>query len=169
MEPSTKHRWTNRSGILTLLGLTAAVLLLFAWTTWMAGPDVDLKTLGWRTDLTQAVTEASDANKPVIVYFTADWCGPCQIYRREVLVDPRLAEALQANVIPVVIDIDQPGAGQDLFVKLGLIAIPTTLAITPEMKPIDLFHWDGSTEAVNDFLNWLPRVTDAMSPSTAMH
>ena len=38
----------------------------------------------WRSDLTAALENAAAQDKPVLAYFTAEWCPPCQIMKREV-------------------------------------------------------------------------------------
>jgi protein disulfide-isomerase len=61
--------------------------------------------IAWRNDLNTAQREAGDANKLVLLYFTASWCGPCQEMRRTVWTDERVADAMQ-RYVPVKVDID---------------------------------------------------------------
>jgi thiol:disulfide interchange protein len=51
------------------------------------------------------MTQARVAKKPVLAYFTAGWCGPCQNMKRTVWSDQKVADAAKAYV-PVRIDID---------------------------------------------------------------
>ena len=60
----------------------------------------------WRDDLPAARAEAAAANKPVLLYFTADWCGPCQYMKRSVFPDLSVAAAME-GYIPVKIDTDR--------------------------------------------------------------
>lgn len=43
-----------------------------------------------------------------MIFFTADWCSPCRIMKRQVFADHEVMEAINSNVVPVEIDIDDP-------------------------------------------------------------
>ena len=45
----------------------------------------------------------------MLLYLTAEWCGPCQEMRREVFTDPQVADAI-SRFIPVRVDIDREQA-----------------------------------------------------------
>jgi thiol:disulfide interchange protein len=60
----------------------------------------------WQSDFAAAQAAARDSNRPILLYFTASWCAPCQQMRRYVWTDPRVADAAAAYQ-PVRIDIDQ--------------------------------------------------------------
>ena len=68
--------------------------------------DVNLIELTAENDLTELLKAAKENNKTSILYFHADWCGPCNKYR-ESLSDNLLKEALKdAQLIGVDIDQD---------------------------------------------------------------
>jgi thioredoxin 1 len=74
----------------------------------------------WRTDLDKAKLEARQSNKPLMIYFTADWCGPCQTLKTTTWADADVEKAL-ADYIPVKIDVDQsPSVAQ----HYGTAALP---------------------------------------------
>ena len=56
----------------------------------------------------------------MLVYFTADWCGPCQQMKRTVFSDPEVDRALRFHVA-VKIDVDQQPV---LAKKYGATSIP---------------------------------------------
>lgn len=72
----------------------------------------------------QGRAKASAENKLLVVVASADWCSPCQRYKREALADARVSEWLGANAVAVMLDVtnDNPEAAQ-----LGISAIPVTL------------------------------------------
>ena len=66
---------------------------------------------------------ASSANKPVIVRFTASWCGPCK------KIEPfitSLAEKHKAISTFVSVDVD---VHADLMEEFSVVGIPTLIAI----------------------------------------
>jgi protein disulfide-isomerase len=59
----------------------------------------------WRSDYAAATIEAKKAGKPLLVYFTADWCNPCQMLKSTTFADRGVAEAV-AKFIPVKLNVD---------------------------------------------------------------
>lgn len=51
------------------------------------------------TELDAAIGQAEDANQPVFVHFTADWCISCQLLERDVYPDPRISAALNGYTL----------------------------------------------------------------------
>ncbi|GAB2281290.1 hypothetical protein Dimus_015891 [Dionaea muscipula] len=71
-------------------------------------------------DLNNAFRKAEDESSQVILYFTAEWCGPCRF------LWPSLKGMSKdlSHVTVYKIDIDQEGIGQSLS-KLNINSVPT--------------------------------------------
>jgi thiol:disulfide interchange protein len=52
----------------------------------------------YRTDVAAAIEEAARLEKPLLLYFTADWCTYCRQLRREVLECPEVRAAAERFV-----------------------------------------------------------------------
>jgi protein disulfide-isomerase len=112
-----------------LVVLTVLVLMLaFSNFRKRATPHDNLP---WRKDLNAAKQEAAAANKPLLVYFTATWCGPCQSMARDVWPQPQVATAL-GSVIPVKIDVDEH---PDVARSFDVNAIPRLQLLHPDGAP----------------------------------
>lgn len=63
----------------------------------------------------------------VFAFATADWCLPCQQFKREALVDPEVERWVRENATPVYIDVDHnPSDAEALQVR----SIPQTTLMT---------------------------------------
>ncbi len=65
--------------------------------------------------------EVVKSDRPVVVDFYADWCGPCKI------IEPiihKLSEEYQGKVKFVKVDTD---ANQELAAQFGIMSIPTVM------------------------------------------
>merc|ERR1712166_780236 len=68
------------------------------------------------------VTHLSSSNKPALLYFTAAWCGPCQMVAPQI---ENLAEDL--DILKVDLDPNAELAGEH-----GITAVPTFILLKPE-------------------------------------
>jgi uncharacterized protein YyaL (SSP411 family) len=106
--------------------------------------------VAWRSDLPGALAEARTANKPVLLYFTAQWCGPCQYMRRNVFTDAGVAAAMRERYIPVRVDHDQR---QDLIARYQVATIPWFAVLDPDGRPVRLL--DRGVETPQEMVAWL--------------
>ena len=89
------------------------------------------------TSLENAVAESSRNGKPILIDFSADWCGPCRRLKQEVFDDGDRARAVEEAVVPVSI-VDRareygrnPDAIENLQRQYGVDAFPTLVVYSP--------------------------------------
>ncbi len=90
--------------------LSSLFHLCYAWYSFYA-PSNDIL---WADNYTEAQQQASESDKPIILFFTGKWCSPCQIIKRQVWADNQVISAVNAGVIPVMIDVDDKSMTQTL-------------------------------------------------------
>ena len=104
------------------------------------------------TDLASAVDRAKRENKVVFAVATADWCAPCQTYKRHALASDEVGAWLDANAVTLTLDVtDQSNPNRDA-IALGVGAIPASFIIDAEGNVLDT-----RTGAIpqDDLLAWL--------------
>jgi thioredoxin 1 len=80
------------------------------------------------TDATFA-TDVLQSDKPVIVDFWAEWCGPCRMVAPEI---EKLAEKYAGSVEVRKLDVD---ANPETAMHYGIMSIPTVAIFAPGQPP----------------------------------
>lgn len=133
-----------RRAIVPVLLILAAVAIVVVQSIGRRPHEV----IPWRDDFASASAEAKRTGKPILLDFSASWCGPCQEMRRTTWSDPQVAQDLDAYV-PVQIDLDHNPA---LAQQFAVSAIPHLDLIAPDGQVI------ASTEGEmnpDEFRAWL--------------
>ena len=120
-QPKRKHSPFRPVIFLAIVFLGVAAIFVIARNT---GP---AERIAWQTDLPRAMQSAEASNKQVLLYFTADWCGPCEEMKRTIFSDAEVEQALRFHV-PVKINIDQQPV---LARKYAVDSIPHFTVLDP--------------------------------------
>jgi len=103
--------------------LTFLVLSLgYAWYSFY----VPANDVTWADDVVSARQLAADSGQPMLLFFTAEWCVPCRVMKREVFADPDVARAINAKVVPVMVYAGEPGA-DEAFDRYDVRGTPITI------------------------------------------
>jgi protein disulfide-isomerase len=86
--------------------------------------------IAWRGgDVNDALAEAKEQNKPVLLYWGAVWCPPCNQMKSTLFKDASFI-AQTEQFVPVYLDGDTPGA-QRWGEKFGISGYPTVIVLRP--------------------------------------
>ena len=80
----------------------------------------------WAKDYASAEQAATKSGKPMILFFTGEWCSPCRIMKRTVWADQEVENTVNARFIPVMIDVDNPKSAS-ISKRYHVVATPTTI------------------------------------------
>lgn len=105
----------------------------------------EYKQAGSPEAFAQFVRSAGPVQRVPVIYFYADWCGPCRRFRAA-LPSKQVDEALkQATIIKVNID-----SCRELAAYYNVTAVPTFVKVDAEAKPmatITSAEWDEDVPA----------------------
>ncbi|HEY0097182.1 MAG TPA: thioredoxin family protein [Archangium sp.] len=123
--------------------LVAAVLLLGARVA--SGlyekqhPSEPWSLVAW-VPLEQAQAISRERNVPILYYFSADWCSPCQVLERDIFNNDYAARNINTRYIPVKLKDTREEEGMNLPAVQAVIdqyhvmAFPSFVVVAPDGK-----------------------------------
>tara|TARA_R110002049_G_scaffold297504_2_gene486466 strand:+ start:187 stop:663 length:477 start_codon:yes stop_codon:yes gene_type:complete len=108
------------------------VSLAYAWYSFYV-PSNHIK---WDNNITSTQKLINDFDKNTILFFTAEWCVPCKIMKREVFADKEVERVVNSQFTPVMIDIDNPNT-KELVNHYKIGATPTIIIVDSKGKVLD--------------------------------
>ncbi len=103
------------------------VSLAYAWYSFY----VPSNSIAWADNYTSAQQQAADSGKPMILYFTGEWCVPCRVMKRQVWADEEVKKSVNSQFIPVAIDVDNPNDAA-LLARYNVGGAPVTIITDPQ-------------------------------------
>ena len=113
----------------------------------------------WASDFASAKEFATEADKPMLLYFTGEWCVPCRIMKRQVLADSEVSSAVNSKFVPLMIDLDDPSAAEEIS-RYNVLGPPITILTHSNGDPIT-FRAGGMTKP--EFYEFLEEVEAGQS------
>lgn len=140
------------------LQLRAAVLYTLVAVTSAVTPAASADEVNWTENLQAARQAAAVSGRPLLMKFTADWCGYCKIMERTTFRDPEVTALVNGYFVPVLIDADKH---EELCRQLHVTRFPATLIMTPDLRLIDTITGYQTAEKILPNLN---RIVSAIRP-----
>ena len=104
----------------------------YAWYSFY----VPSNKVAWADDIVSAQPKASKSGTNVMLFFTAEWCVPCRIMKRQIFADQEAMTAINARVVPVMLYADNPDA-EKAFKQYNVGGTPVTIFTDPEGKVLN--------------------------------
>ncbi|MGB0578806.1 MAG: thioredoxin family protein [Limisphaerales bacterium] len=123
------------------------VSLAFAWYSFY----VPTNDIDWADSYPSAQLQAADSGKSIILYFTGEWCVPCRVMKRQVWADEEVKMSVNAQFIPVAIDVGNPDNAATLA-RYNVRGAPVTIITDPQGNAL---RWRAGRIGKSEFLELL--------------
>ncbi len=114
----------------------------------------------WLSDYDKTLQDAAHSGHPILLDFSATWCGPCQMMARTTLKDKDVVHKL-SSFLKVKVDID---ANAKLAEHFGIHAVPTFVVLSSEGD--EIVRTTGGADAAT-FGAWLNEALSTAAFSAA--
>jgi thiol-disulfide isomerase/thioredoxin len=94
-------------------------------------PTLPQEQINWQTDIDQALKQAKEEKKLVLVHFYGDSCPPCRAVEQKVFPQPQVVQAMMRNYVPVKINVDED---QKTATRYAVRQIPTDVLLGGDGK-----------------------------------
>ncbi|MEM9294618.1 MAG: thioredoxin family protein [Planctomycetota bacterium] len=113
-------------------------------------------------DVEDTLALAAEQAKPVVLYFTADWCGPCRRMQAEAFADPAVVRASK-RFVWTKIDIDK---NQPLAARFAVRGVPSFIFLDQHGRFLDQATGYRTRGDFLELLNSRPEDTDPNEAQT---
>jgi len=101
----------------------------------------------WRSDAKAAADEAGKLKRPLLVFFSAEWCMPCKEMMLRSFADPGVADLVGKRFVPLLVDMtNDDDAAHAVGQRYHVSAMPTLLAIQGSTEKLRIDHFADAAE-----------------------
>lgn len=138
-------------GVLLVIVLGLSALMYFGRSGSGGSAPTPAAFLGAVT-FDDALKRSQTEAMPVLVFATADWCGPCQKLKRGALTSANVQQLITAGTIPVYADVTgSDEQSMQTATRLGIRAVPALIMV---WKGEEISRHEGDTSA-ESLQKWL--------------
>lgn len=115
--------------------------------------------LNWHTDLTSALEEAGKLQRPVFIFFSAEWCHWCHKMEDQTLKTAKAGTYLSREFVLVKADYD---VDRELVAKYRVRGVPAMVVGDSKMKHV---RQSSGFMALDIFMPWIEEAAATLSPA----
>lgn len=127
----------------------------------LLSPKPDAK-VRWTENIGHAMKQHRETGRPMIVYFTADYCGYCRKMERDTWSAPKVVRRMQDGFVALKVDAEKH---PELVKRLGVEGLPATILFNSEGERVQTLSGYSRSGTVIEFLDSVTAVTPSSTDS----
>ncbi|HRQ71558.1 MAG TPA: thioredoxin fold domain-containing protein [Phycisphaerales bacterium] len=138
-----------------MIVVSAAVVVLSALHILRGGTAPTPAPFATGATVDEAIAASSTSGRPALVFATADWCGPCQSFKRGALADARVGAWIEENAHAAMADLTNANdaRARELAERLAIQGVPALVMLRDGREVARI---EGAVGA-DELLRWLER------------
>ncbi|MBX9877107.1 MAG: thioredoxin family protein [Candidatus Obscuribacterales bacterium] len=100
----------------------------------------NMTRLTWQHDLRTSLSKAKREQKLVLIDVYTDWCGWCKRLDRDVYSNARIAQYVDSQFVPLKMDAEDGGEGQEFARKHEIRGYPCTVVLDSNGQVKGMFY-----------------------------
>lgn len=121
-------------------------------------PEVSTNGIVWQKDLSQAKALARKSKLPILVDFSADWCGWCHKLDRDCFQNPTIQRQIKNKAVFLKMNIEASSENKKTYDQTGATALP--LVMIYSLSAHDKLQEKGRIESYLPPERFLAKVTN---------
>lgn len=98
------------------------------------------ETIEWVAGHAEGLRLARETGRPALLFFTADWCGPCVEMKKHIWSERRVVDASR-KLVAIYLDVDKEPA---ILAEYKIRGIPAVVFLSPQGERVGLFSGERS-------------------------
>jgi thiol:disulfide interchange protein len=136
--------------------LPALLVLLLVSGCFAGSEESPTAKIQWVHDVPAGLRLARETGKAAMLFFTADWCGPCVELKKNTFSDKRVAKA-SLRLVNIYIDVDK---NYEAIAEYKVRGIPAIYFLSPSGEIVERFSGDRS---IAGFVKQMTAIADKHS------
>lgn len=163
-----RTRLMSRAACATLVftGCLLVTLVVLPSSASAAEPAASSPAIHWHP-VGEELVLADREGKPILYFFTADWCGPCHELKRTLFADAERASQIEASFVPVVVQDTRVETGENdpevdaAIRRYRVSSLPTLVVTLPDGRELSQQHGYAGPDRAWNWLQQQARAAEA--------
>ena len=108
------------------------------------------QAINWNPNIRNAVNQAAQQKRPILVQVSARWCPQCIRMKEETYTNRKLTSLISERFVAISVDADQQ---RDFIEQMGIQSLPTTLIVASDLQVLNRLEGFQSADQLLQLLS----------------